>query len=115
MLDSLLPYSATIKKPIILNSWWEEYKSYEAIYTSIPCRYYKNSKSTLRDSNIASETSINKFNIIINPSNYEIEIWYEVEISDPNVWVIWDFIVEEIKAQRLFSWIDHIYLEVTKL
>lgn len=110
----LLPYTANITRPIIINSWWEDYKSYEVIYSSIKCRYYNN-KQDLKNTNIWSETSLDSLNVIIEPTNSNIEVWDEIEILDSTLSSIWTYLISDVKAQRLINTINHIELKIWKI
>jgi hypothetical protein len=114
MLKSLLPYTADIKRVVVLNSNWEDYKSYSTIYSSIPCRYYSTNKR-LDNTNLATETNLNKIKVIISPENNNIAEWDEISIFDTTLWEIWTYLISSVKAQRLFSQINHIALEITEL
>lgn len=114
MLSSLLPYTANITRPIIINSWWEDYKSYETIYSSIKCRYYYN-KQNLRNTNIWSETPLDNLNVIIDSANTNVKVWDEIEILDNTLSSIWTYLISDVKAQRLFNSINHIELKIWKI
>lgn len=114
MLRSLLPYFADIRRPFIANTAWEDYKSYTVVYSWVSCRYYSDNIN-LNNTDIWAETSINKYKVILTPENYDIKIWDEIDLYDTTMSDIWTFIIDEVKAQRLFSSIDHMALKITKI
>lgn len=114
MLKSLLPYIADIKRITIINTWWEDYKSYTTTYSSIPCRYYRKNKR-LTETNLASETNLDNQRVILEWNYTDIQVWDEIIISDVILWEIWDYLISDVKAQRLFNNISHIELKVTEL
>lgn len=114
MISSLLPYTANIIRPIIINSWWEDYKSYETIYNPIKCRYYNN-KQDLRNTNIWSETPLDTLNVIVEAWNSNIDVWDEIQIMDSTLSTIWTYLIYDVKPQRLFNTINHIKLKIWKI
>lgn len=114
MLKSLLPYIADIKRITVLNSWWEDYKSYSTVYESIPCRYYLKNKR-LKNTNLATESSLDTKKIILEWNYSDIKFWDEITVIDVSFWEIWTYLIEDIKLQRLFSTIHHIELTITEL
>ena len=116
MLNTLLlPYTATIRRPTIVKSWWEETRSYAIVYSSVPCRYYSWASIELWDTSLASETKKSDFRVILEPSRTDIEKWDKIDISDNDLSDIWTFIIQEVKAQRIMSSINHIYLQINRL
>lgn len=105
MLKDFLAYTCTIQRPTISNSWGEQTKTFTTIYTNISCRYYISSWR-LKNTDQASETKNNSFNVILEPDKTNIQIWDTVTVS----WVPRKFIVEDFKQQKVFSMTDHIAL-----
>jgi len=115
MLNNFLNQTCDIKQINKVISWWEEVKTETTIYTAIPCYYY-NSKQTLDETNLASNTDLSRYKIMLEPSKTLVRQEMILSLIDPDLWNIWDFIITWVKINRLINWTkDSIELQVKKI
>lgn len=102
---SLLPYKVTISRPTYTTSGGEQTRTFAAVYTSIPCRYYP-SRGTLNNTETAQQTQENNINMILEPSRTDVVIWDRLEIDGVNA----KYIVTDVKQQKLYSTNNHVFI-----
>lgn len=114
MLEDFLNQTCSITSKTISVVWWEETTTFTPVYTSIPCYYYQQSQ-TLKVTDEALNTDVSDYRVIIEASRVNVRKDMIIEISDPNIWNIWKYLIEWVKVNYLIDWsIDSIQLIIKK-
>lgn len=115
MLANFLNQTANIVQINKTNSWWEEIKTETRIYTWISCYYY-DSNQVLNETDLANNTDLSWFKVILEPNKTLVRKEMQIEIIDPDLWNIWEFIITWVKVNRLINWAkDSIELNIKKI
>lgn len=96
----------------------ETISTYSTIYSLIPCRYYNNAtvNGKLKRTDLARDTKLNDTNIILQPDKTNVEIGDRVTIECSNMGSIWQFVVDDVKAQKgIMPSVDHVYITCTRI
>lgn len=112
MLIDLMKHTATVKeKQSVLNDDWEYDKSDVVIYQDIACQFYKPSQR-LNLTDASENTDLSEYSLITGSENNQIKQGMIIEVSHPNIWKIWDFVVKWVKENDFLSWSDSLQIQL---
>ena len=115
MLQDFLNNTCTIKQITTTLVGWESVKTETAIYTNIRAYYYK-STAKFTESNLAENTNLSNYKVILEPNRTLVKRWMFIDISDPDLWNIWKYKIEDVKVWRLIDGSrDHIELVISAI
>ena len=103
MLQDFLNNTCTIKQITTTIVGWESVKTETAIYTNISCYYYRAS-ARLDETNLAENTNLSSYKVILEPNRTLVRRWMFIDVSDPDLWNIWKYKIEDVKLNRLIDW-----------
>ena len=104
-LNQFLSQTCTIFEKQVDNSGIEPIVTIVDIYTNIPCYYYKKGSSSwnISDTKLASNTNLNEYKVMLEPSRINVRQWMSITITDPDIWDIWTYKIEDVKVNRLID------------
>jgi hypothetical protein len=106
---------ATITKNTVTNTDWIETITKSTIYTNIDCYSY-NLKPWLNINNTSLNEKVWDTRILFKPTNLLIDIEMIVSITDPNIWIIWEFkVLSKPKPNYLKDKLDSLQIDCERI
>lgn len=89
-----------IEKQITM-SWWEQTITDNTIYSDISCYYFTSTTNISNTTESSLNTQLDRTRVIVEPNKTDIKKGYHIIIKDPDLWEVWEYIIESIKMNRL--------------
>lgn len=114
VLNDFLTQTCSIYSITRTNNKWTQEISKVAIYSNIPCFMYKDNRKQSINS-ISSENQTWEITLMLEKDKINVKKSYRVEVVDPDLWNLWEFIIENVDKHRSFTWISAISLLLNRI
>jgi len=102
-LSNFTDKTITITEEVRTTVWWESSIVENVIYNNIPCAYFFE-RQVQEPTQSVREVQQWRVSVMIDPGSINTRMWMKAVITDPSLWTIITWIIENINLRRRVDW-----------